>query len=94
MLDSDCLCLRLFLLAVPGIQAVLPGNAAALGGLTPSMPAQLGVASCLEVMLETGGPACALMDLAEKQAKLEEEQKAATKSPLLQALVQVRGLLL
>lgn len=40
-------------------------------------------------MLEAGGPASALMELAEKQAKLEEENKAATKSPLLQALVQV-----
>lgn len=84
MLDHGSLSLWL-----PGTQATPPGNVTVLGKLAPS--AEMGVTESLEVMLEAGGPAAALMDLAEKQAKLEEEQKAATKSPLLQALVQVRG---
>lgn len=64
---------------------------AALGesASAPAMPAQIGVTESLEVMLEAGGPASALLELAEKQAKVEEDNEAATKSPLLQALLQV-----
>lgn len=72
-----------------GMQAAPARNTAVLGGMAPVMPDQIGVAESLEVMLEAGGPASALLELAKKQAKLEEDNEAATKSPLLQALLQV-----
>lgn len=81
---NGSLCPRL-----PGMQATPAKNTAVLGGMAPTMPDQIGVAESLEVMLEAGGPVPALLELAKKQAKLEEDNEAATKSPLLQALLQV-----
>lgn len=44
----------------------------------------------LEGMFGPGGPVSVLLDLAEKEAKVEEDRGADARSPLLQALVQVR----
>lgn len=43
----------------------------------------------LDDMFEPKGPVSVLMDLAEKEAKVEEDRGADARSPLLQALVQV-----
>ena len=40
-------------------------------------------------MFEAKGPVSVLLDLAEKEAKVEEDKGADARSPLLQALVQV-----
>lgn len=71
------------------MQAAPTRKMAALGDSAPAIPARKDVTESLEVMLEAGGPASVLLELAEKQAKAEEDNEAATKSPLLQALLQV-----
>lgn len=43
----------------------------------------------LEAMLEPAGPVPVLLELAKKEAKAEEDKGISTRSPLLQALVQV-----
>ena len=79
---NDSLCPRL-----PEMQAAPTPKTGVLEGLAPTKSAQIGVTERLEVMLEAGGPASALLELAEKQVKLEANEEA--KSPLLQALIQV-----
>lgn len=43
----------------------------------------------LEAMFASAGPVPVLLELAKKEAKAEEDKGISTRSPLLQALVQV-----
>lgn len=67
-----------------------PSPAGVAGAATPGETEEgLSGVGRLEDMFEPRGPVSVLLDLAEKEAKLEEDRGADTRSPLLQALVQV-----
>lgn len=68
-----------------------PSSAGAAAGasVTPRETKDLFGVGRLEEMFEPKGPVSVLLDLAEKEAKVEEDRGADARSPLLQALVQV-----
>lgn len=66
-----------------------PSPVAVAGAATLGETEGLSGVGRLEHMFEPRGPVSVLLDLAEKEAKLEEDRGAETRSPLLQALVQV-----
>ena len=68
-----------------------PSSAAAAAGaaVAPSEKDDPSGVGRLDDMFEPKGPVSVLMDLAEKEAKVEEDRGADARSPLLQALVQV-----
>lgn len=63
--------------------------AADTAGATPGEKEDLSGVAGLEDMFDPRGPVSVLLDLAEKEAKAEEDRGVDARSPLLQALVQV-----